>query len=211
MWFQGSDMHVAATLHSSECKRTIKASFFFDPEYVPKPCLVGEQIRLIGARLQLWKGCLQLTGKNIRFGQPLVSMTLSNAIAAWKYVTGVQPLLFLRKNTTRAQRCFPKLTMIVNVKMWDNAKTTIGAQMFIITFAYDIIHTCCQVVMCTFQLRFHAHPMRIAQSEDLSSLSRNFDPKHSLSEIAFSSLVLRCKNGMVQRNCREEMFRLMKY
>ena len=139
MWFQGSDIHVAATLHSNECNRTIKASFFFDPEYVPKPCLVGEQIRLIGARLQLWNGCLQLTGKNIRFGQPLVSMTLSNAIAAWKYVTGVQPLLFLRKNTTRAQRCFPKLTMIVNVKMWDNAKTTIGAQMFIITFALQCI------------------------------------------------------------------------
>ena len=127
MWFQGSDMHVAAKLYSSECNRTIKASFFFDPEYVPKPCLAGEQIRLIGARLQLWKGCLQLTGKNIRFGEPLVSMTLSNAIAAWKYVTGVQPLLFLRKNTTRAQRCFPKLTLIVNVKMWGNATTTTGA------------------------------------------------------------------------------------
>jgi hypothetical protein len=127
MWFQGSDMHVAATLHSSECNGTIKASFFFDPEYVPKPCLVGEQIRLIGARLQLWKGCLQLTGKNIRFGQPLVSMTLSNAIAAWRYVTGVQPLLFIRKNTTKAQRCFPKLTLIVNVKMWGNATTTTGA------------------------------------------------------------------------------------
>jgi hypothetical protein len=128
-------MHVAATLHSSECNRTIKASFFFDPEYAPKPCLAGEQIRLIGVRLQLWKGCLQLTGKNIRFGQPLVSMSLTNAVEAWKYVAGVQPLLFLCENGTGAQRHFPKLRMIVNVKMWGNEKKMTGAQMFIITFA----------------------------------------------------------------------------
>lgn len=120
-------MHVTATLYSNERDRTINASFFFDPEYISKPHLAGEQIRMIGTRLQMWKGCLQLTGKNIRFGQPLVSMTLSNAIAAWKYVTAVQPLLFIRKNTSRAQRCFPKLTLIVNVKMWGNATTTTGA------------------------------------------------------------------------------------
>jgi hypothetical protein len=135
MWFQGSDMHVVATLHSNERDFTIKASFFFDPENISKPCKAGEQIRLIGIRLQLWNGCIQLTGKNIRFGQPLVSMSLTNAVEAWKYVAGVQPLLFLRKNGTGAQRHFPKLRMIVNVKMWGNEKKMTGAQMFIITFA----------------------------------------------------------------------------
>jgi len=131
--FQGSDMHVAATLCSNERDCTIKASFFFDPEYLPKPCLAGEPIRLIGVRFQLWNRCLQLTGKNIRFGQPLVSMSLTNAVDAWKYVADAQPLLFLRKNSTGAQQHFPKLTMIVNVKMWGNATTTSGAQILIIT------------------------------------------------------------------------------
>ena len=126
-------MHVNATLCSNErdCF-TINASFFFDPEYLPKPCHAGEQIRLIGTRLQLWNGCLQLTGKNIRLGQHLVSMSLSTAIEAWKYVTGVQPLLFLRKSTRGAQRHFPKLTMIVNVRKWGNATLTTGANNSII-------------------------------------------------------------------------------
>jgi len=120
-------MHVTATLYSNERDRTINASFFFDPEYISKPHLAGEQIRMIGTRLQMWKGCLQLTGKNIRFGQSLLSVSLSNAIEAWKYVTGVQPLLFLRKTIAGAQRHFPKLTLIVIVNMWGTATTTTGA------------------------------------------------------------------------------------
>ena len=133
MWSQGSDMHVSATLYSNERDRDIRASLFFDAENIPKQCRAGENIRLIGTRLQLWRGCLQLTGKNVRFGHPLVSMSLSNAIEAWKYVTGVQPFLFLNKNITGVQRHFPNLNMIVNVKMWGNATTTPGAKILSIT------------------------------------------------------------------------------
>ena len=127
MWFEGSDTHVAATLLSNECDYTIHASFFFDPKKCPKAFVVGDKVRLIGTRLQIWKGDLQLTGKNIRFGHSCVSMSLSNAIEAWKYCRRVQPLLFLRRPIQSAQQHFPRLTMIVIVKMWGNATTT-GAQ-----------------------------------------------------------------------------------
>ena len=53
--------------------------------------------------------------------------------------------------------------------------------------------------------------MRIARSEDLSSLSRDCNPKRSLSEMLSSSLVSRCKNGKAHRNCQGKMFRFMKY
>ena len=128
MWFEGSDTHVAATLRSNELDRSINASFFFDPERCPKILAVGDKVRLIGTRLQMWNGELQLTGKNIRFGHTWVSMSLSNAIEAWKYVRRVQPLLFLRKPIQGAQQHFPRLTMIVIVKMWGSATTTTGAQ-----------------------------------------------------------------------------------
>jgi hypothetical protein len=127
MSFAGSDMHVAATLLSNECDRTINASFFFDPEKCLKTFRAGDKVRLIGTRLQMWIGCLQLTGKNIQFGPSLMSMSLSCAIHAWKFVTRVQPLLSLRSNFSGAQRNFPKLALIVNVKMWGNATTTKGA------------------------------------------------------------------------------------
>jgi hypothetical protein len=127
MWFEGSDIHVAALLMSNERDLSISASFFFDPEKCPKNLAVGEKVRLVGARLQFWKGELQLTGKNIRFGHSCVSMSLSNAIEAWKYCRRVQPLLFLRRPIQGAQQHFPGLTMIVIVKMWGNATTT-GAQ-----------------------------------------------------------------------------------
>jgi len=125
-------MHIAATLFSKERDRTITASFFFDSQKCPPvPFDVGDELRLIGTQLQAWKGSPQLTGKNIRFGHSLVSMSLSDAIEAWKYVN--QRLLFHRKNITSTQRHFPKLTMIVNVKMWGNATTMTGAQILIIT------------------------------------------------------------------------------
>jgi hypothetical protein len=128
MWFEGSDKHVAATLTSNELDRSISASFFFDPEKCPKTLAAGDKVRLIGTRLQMWNGDLQLTGKNIRFGHSCVSVSLSNAIEAWQHVRRVQPLLFLRKRIHNAQKHFPRLTMIVIVKMWGNATSTTGAQ-----------------------------------------------------------------------------------
>jgi hypothetical protein len=127
-------MHIAATLLSNERDRIIYASFFFDSQKCPHvPFGVGDDLRLIGTHLQMFNGSLQLTGKNIRFGHSLVSMSLSDAIEAWKYVNRAQPLLFHRKNITSTQRHFPKLTMIVNVEMWGNATTMTGAQILIIT------------------------------------------------------------------------------
>ena len=111
-------MHVAATLMSYERDRTIKASFFYDPEQ----CLnnpmhnVGDKVRLIGARLQMWRGCLQLSGKNVKFGQSLMSLSLRDAIVAWGVVT-----------QAGAERYFPKLAITVLVKIWESAKTTKGA------------------------------------------------------------------------------------
>ena len=113
----GSDMHLTAMLFSDERNRTMKASFFFDPEKCPKTVDVGEKIRLIGTRLQMWRGCLQLSGKNVQFGQSLMSMSLIDAIAAWSFVARVG-----------AERYFPKLAITVIVKMWGNAKSTKGAQ-----------------------------------------------------------------------------------
>jgi hypothetical protein len=110
-------MHLTATLLSNERDRTIKASFFFDPEKCPKPLGVGDKVRLIGARLQMWRGYLQLSGRNIEFGQSLMSMSLVDAIAAWSSVT-----------PAGAERHFPKLSITVIVKMWGNAKTTKGKQ-----------------------------------------------------------------------------------
>ena len=128
MCFIGSDTHVAAKLYSNECDRTINASFFFDPKKCPKKLDVGDKVRLLGTRLQMWKGDLQLTGKNVQFGHSCVSMSLSNAIEAWKYVRIVQPLLFMRKPIYGAQQHFPRLTMTVIVKKWGNATATTGAQ-----------------------------------------------------------------------------------
>ena len=98
-------MHIAATLLSNERDRIIYASFFFDSQKCPHvPFGVGDDLRLIGTHLQMFDGSLQLTGKNIRFGHSLVSMSLSDAIEAWKYVNRAQPLLFHRKNITSTQR-----------------------------------------------------------------------------------------------------------
>jgi hypothetical protein len=127
-WFKGSDIHVAATLVSNERDHNINASFFFDPKQCPKVLLVGDKVRLIGTRLQIWKGDLQLTGKNIRFGHSCVSMSLKDAIEAWDYVRRIQPILFLRKLPLGAEHHFPRLTMVVTVKMWGNATKTAGTQ-----------------------------------------------------------------------------------
>ena len=121
-------MHIAAKLFSKERDRIITASFFFDSQKCPPvPFDVGDELRLIGTQLQAWRGSPQLTGKNIRFGHSLVSMSLSDAIEAWKYVTREQPILFLRKHIPGAQRHFPKLTLMVIVKRWGIARKMEGA------------------------------------------------------------------------------------
>jgi hypothetical protein len=133
MWFEGSDTHVAATLLSNECDYTISASFFFDPKKCPKAFVVGDKVRLIGTRLQTWRGNLQLTGKNIQFGHSCISMSLTDAIEAWKHVKRVQPLLFQSKLIPGAQHHFPRLTMTAIVKRWGNPTKTQGARWLIVS------------------------------------------------------------------------------
>ena len=141
MWFEGTDIHIAATLYSNERDRVIDASFFFDPNKCPKSLVVGEKVRLIGTRLQMWKGDLQLTGKNIRFGHSCVSMSLTDAIGAWDHVRSVQPILFIRRLPHGAEHHFPRLTMIVTVEKWGNATTTSGAQLHIIALECCIAYS----------------------------------------------------------------------
>jgi hypothetical protein len=57
-------MHLAATLMSAERDRTIKASFFLDTKKCPKTIGVGDKVLLFGVQLQIWRGYLQLSGKN---------------------------------------------------------------------------------------------------------------------------------------------------
>ena len=132
MWFEGPDIQYTATLLSNERDRAINASFFFDRKQCPKMPGVGDKVRLMGTRLQKWNGCAQLTGRNIRFGHSCVSVSLKDAIEAWKHVRRVQPILFLLKRPQGAEHHFPRLTMIVTVKMWGDAKQTRGAKLPII-------------------------------------------------------------------------------
>lgn len=109
-------MQVSAKL--ADASRTIKASFFFGVKEIPNRPDVGSKVRLIGTHLQQWKqGGLQLCGKNIQFGESIVSMSLSNAITAWGIV-----------KAAGAQRCFPKLSMAAVVKAWSRADTCRGGQ-----------------------------------------------------------------------------------
>jgi hypothetical protein len=139
MWFEGSDLHVTATLWSNEQDRRINASFFFDRKKYPQSISVGEKVRLIGTRLQLWNGELQLTGKNIQFGQSCVFVSLADAIGAWEHVKRVQPILFLSRLRPGVEHHFPRLTMIVTVKRWGNATTTPGAKLHVIALMLDYI------------------------------------------------------------------------
>lgn len=174
MWFEGSDTHVAATLLSNECDYTIHASFFFDPKKCPKAFVVGDKVRLIGTRLQTWRDDLQLTGKNIQFGHSCISMSLTDAIEAWKHVRRVQPLLFHSKPIPGAQHHFPRLTMTAIVKKWGNPTKTQGAQWLIVSsMLFLSAHACCQVETFKLELSFHVYPMRITQYEDLSFLIRS--------------------------------------
>ena len=82
---------------------------------IPKIPEVGEKIRLIGAHLQKWRWGLLLCGKNVQFGESMVSMSLTNAIAAWGVV-----------KAAGGQRCFPKLTVVAVVIAWSQVDTCRG-------------------------------------------------------------------------------------
>ncbi len=97
--------------------RTIKASFFFDREKIVKAPDTGDRVRLIGIQIQKWAGQYQLCGKNIQFGDPVVIMSLSDAVAAWNVVKAAGALKY-----------FPKLTTVVSVVAWGDATTSSGAQ-----------------------------------------------------------------------------------
>jgi hypothetical protein len=106
-------MHISATL--MDAHRTIKASFFFDRKKILKRPDVGENVRLIGTHLQKWKRGLQLNGKNVQFGESIVSVSLSNAITAWGVV-----------KKAGGHKYFPKLTMLVVVIAWGHVDTCRG-------------------------------------------------------------------------------------
>ena len=107
-------MHVSAKL--ADVSRTIKASFFFDMKNLPKKPDVGAKVRLVGTHLKQWKqGGLQLCGKNVQLVDSIVSMSLSNALAAWGVV-----------KAAGGQRCFPKLTVVAVVIAWSQVDTCRG-------------------------------------------------------------------------------------
>jgi len=96
---------------------TIKASFFFDQEIFFKAPDAGDRVRLNGIQIQEWAGQYQLCGKNIQLGDPVVSMSLSDAIAAWSVVKAAGALLY-----------FPRLTTAVTVVAWGDATASRGAK-----------------------------------------------------------------------------------
>jgi hypothetical protein len=115
MFCQGSDWNVLATI--SDVGRTIKASFFFHRENLLVAPNAGDRVRLIGTQIQEWTGQLQLCGKNIQLGDPVVAMSLSDAIAAWNVVKAAGALQY-----------FPKLTTVVTLVAWGNATASRGAE-----------------------------------------------------------------------------------
>ena len=74
-------------------------------------------MRLIGIQIQQWFGQYQLCGKNIQLGDPVVNMSLSDAIAEWNVVKAAGALQY-----------FPKLTTVVTVVAQGDATTSRGMQ-----------------------------------------------------------------------------------
>lgn len=74
-------------------------------------------MRLIGTHLQQWRGQLQLCGKNIQFGDQVICVSLSDAIAAWTVVMA-----------HGAQLYFPKLSIVVIVTTWRQSDVSKGTQ-----------------------------------------------------------------------------------
>ena len=139
---QGSDCHVLATI--SDSGRTIKASFFFDREKIVKAPDAGDRVRLIGVQIQEWAGQYQLCGKNVQLGEPVVIMSLSDAVAAWSVVKAAGALKY-----------FPKLTTVVSVVAWGDATTSRGVQQRTWSlFPPQRAHATSQAAICIFQLSF---------------------------------------------------------
>jgi hypothetical protein len=133
-------LHVSATI--SDGFRIIKASFFFDPKLCLRAPSAGDKVRLIGTQIQEWGGHLQLGGRNIQFGDPIVFLSLSDAIAAWNTV-----------KAAGAQRYFPKLTTVVVAVAWNNPTASRGAQLPHALLSCKIrADTNSQVATCMFQL-----------------------------------------------------------
>jgi hypothetical protein len=190
---QGSDVHVLATIADGCC--TIQASFFFDPKRCPRVPDAGEKVRLIGTQIQEWHGHLQLGGKNIQFGDPVVFMSLSNAIAAWNTV-----------KAAGAQRYFPKLTTVVAVVAWGNATVSRGAQLPSALVSCRMrAHSNAQVATCMCLLSFL---MRIALSKVHFFSTRTIAYNLWLLEIPVNSLVLKCRNGTTAYNFLEKTCQL---
>ena len=101
----------------SDCRSFINASFFFDLKQLPPKLKTGDRVRLIGTQFQQWGGRLQLTGKNIQFGDSLISISLSDAVIAWDVV-----------REAGAQLYFPKLATCAVVLIWGKTKATACAQ-----------------------------------------------------------------------------------
>jgi hypothetical protein len=108
-------LQVSATI--TDARRSVKASFFFDPTKCPKAPVAGDKVRLIGTQLQQWRGQLQLCGKNIQFGDPVICVSLPDAISAWGVVSA-----------QGAQLYFPKLSIVVSVTTWSKSDTSKGTQ-----------------------------------------------------------------------------------
>ena len=193
MFGQGSDLQVLATI--SDGFRIIKASFFFEPKLCLKAPGAGDKIRLIGLQIQEWGGYLQLGGKNIQFGDPVVFMSLSNAIAAWNTV-----------KAAGAQRYFPKLTTVVAVVAWGNATVSRGAQHPSALVSCRMrAHSNAQVATCMCLLSFL---IRIALSKVHFFLTRTIAYNLWLLEIPVNSLELKCRNGTTAYNFLEKTCQL---
>ena len=142
-------MQVSAKL--ADASRTIKASFFFGVKEIPNRPDVGSKVRLIGTHLQQWKqGGLQLCGKNIQFGESIVSMSLSNARTAWGIV-----------KAAGAQSCFPKLSIAAVVIAWGRADTCRGSDMHLSAEFRDFDN-----VNCTIRGSFFFDPSKCPRSFD---------------------------------------------
>jgi hypothetical protein len=117
---------------------------FFDREKIVKAPDAGDRVRLIGVQIQGWAGQYQLCGKNIQLGDPVVIMSLSDAVAAWGVVKAAGALKY-----------FPKLTTVVSVVAWGDVTTSRGVHQWTWSlFSLQRAYTTSQAAICIFQLSF---------------------------------------------------------
>jgi hypothetical protein len=115
---------------------------------LPTKLKTGDRVRLIGTQFQQWGGRLQLTGKNIQFGDSLISISLSDAVIAWDVV-----------REAGAQLYFPKLATCAVVLIWGKTKATACAQtklLCTIDAKNKLIRSCFQVEIYMFRPSFSA-------------------------------------------------------